>query len=390
MSTRKSEIALQLEQFRIHLQTERYSSRVQQLYLAVARRFLGWFERKGLALEEIQPSNIEDFVHRELRTFRRRHGGQPRHLCQWRCRRTGPVRMFLRCVLGQWPRPTAPVTALDKFHRDVVREYDTWMEELRGLAPVTRSERATQARQFLATLGSRGDQDGLRELSVNNIDAYVQQRYAGLRRRSIKDYSSNLRIFLQYLHASRRTAIDLGRTVIVPHIYTDQDIPSILRPSDVEQVLRVTRQDRTPTGLRDYAILTLLATYGLRAGEIAALRLDDIDWRTDVIHVRHSKTGDHSDLPLLCATGQAVLRYLQKARPKTGLREVFLHVRAPYCAFKSGTVYEVVRSRLAAAGVTPPGKKGPHTFRHARAVGLLRAGVPLKTIGDVLGHRSSL
>jgi integrase len=128
----------------------------------------------------------------------------------------------------------------------------------------------------------------------------------------------------------------------------------------------------------------LLATYGLRAGEITTLRLDDIDWRKDVLHVRHSKTGAHSTLPLLPEPGEALLAYLRDARPQTALREVFLCLKAPLRAFRDGSaLYSTIRDRLTRAGVRRAGKKGPHAFRHARAVSLLRAAVPLKTIGDI-------
>ena len=157
------------------------------------------------------------------------------------------------------------------------------------------------------------------------------------------------------------------------------------------KALAVTRQDRTAAGIRDYAILQLLATYGLRAGEITALRLGDIDWKKEVLHIRHSKTGTHSILPLLPEPGEALLMYLQHARPRTAVREVFLRLRAPFRGLKEGSsLYGVARKRVAAAGISTPGKKGPHTFRHARAVSLLRAAVPLKAIGDIMGHRSSV
>ena len=153
--------------------------------------------------------------------------------------------------------------------------------------------------------------------------------------------------------------------------------------------LQATRRDRTPIGRRDYAILTLLSTYGLRAGEITSLRLEDIDWKRSRLRVRHSKTGAASELPLLREVGDAILDYLRKGRPETALREVFLRSRAPYRGFATwSTLYTPIRRRLTAAGVNPPGKKGPHAFRHARAVSLLRSSVPLKVIGDVLGHRS--
>jgi integrase len=177
--------------------------------------------------------------------------------------------------------------------------------------------------------------------------------------------------------------------VIGPRIYADEDIPSALRGEDVQRVLKVTRGDRSVVGLRDYAILTLLATYGLRAGEIVRLRLEDIDWRREVLRVRHSKTGTYSELPLLREPGEAVLRYLEKSRPQSTHREVFLRILAPHRPFKNGSILNcVTRARLQQAGITPEGRKGPHAFRHARAVSLLRSGATLKIIGDVLGHTS--
>ncbi len=172
--------------------------------------------------------------------------------------------------------------------------------------------------------------------------------------------------------------------------YALESIPSALRPEEIHAVEQVTRKDQSPKGLRDYAIVLLLSTYGLRAGEITRLRLDDIDWRADRFWVHHTKTGARSVLPMLPAVGEALLAYLRRGRPKTDVREIFIRARAPYRGFDSGSsLYTPIRRRLEAAGVQPAGKRGPHTFRHARAVSLLRAGVPLKVIGDMLGHRSA-
>jgi integrase len=133
----------------------------------------------------------------------------------------------------------------------------------------------------------------------------------------------------------------------------------------------------------------LISKYGVRAGEITTLRLDDVDWRKEVIRIRHSKTGVVSYLPLLPEVGEAMLQYLQNSRPKTPLREIFIRNRAPYRPFKGGNLYWLVRNRLEAAGVITTGKRGPHAFRHARAVSMLRVAVPVKEIGDLLGHRSA-
>jgi integrase/recombinase XerD len=176
----------------------------------------------------------------------------------------------------------------------------------------------------------------------------------------------------------------------VPTLYAFESIPSALPNQDVKKVLAVAQKDRTPKGLRDFAILMLLSNYGMRAGEITALRLGDVDWRKEVLRVYHSKTGATSYLPLLHGVGEALLEYLQRARPKTSLREIFLRCRAPYRPFRSGNrLYRLVQGRLEAAGVITTGKRGPHIFRHARAVSMLRAAVPVKEIGDLLGHRAA-
>ncbi|MGY3619349.1 integrase [Bradyrhizobium sp. USDA 10063] len=139
--------------------------------------------------------------------------------------------------------------------------------------------------------------------------------------------------------------------------------------------------------MRDHAILQLLATYGLRSSEICNLRLEDINWRAESIRIRHTKTRACSFLPLMEPVGEAVLAYLRAGRPAIDAREIFIRTRAPYR--KLSMLDTVVRRRLRHAGVRPPGKSGAHGFRHARAVEMLRASVPQKVIGDLLGHRSA-
>jgi site-specific recombinase XerD len=192
---------------------------------------------------------------------------------------------------------------------------------------------------------------------------------------------------LRYLHRTGRTTIDLSPHVIAPLLYAYEGVPSILERDQIAAVLQAAGQDRTPVGLRDHAMLQLLATYGLRSSEIRNLRIDDIDWRAESIRIRHSKTRACSFLPLMEPVGEAVLAYLRSGRPKTDAREIFIRTRAPYC--KLGMLASAVRRRLRDAGVEPPGKCGPHIFRHARAVEMLRAFVPQKVIGDLLGHRST-
>jgi len=389
MSTPASTHASLIERLRYHLKTEGYSPAIQRRYPTLARHFLDYCDREHLATEAVRSRHVTQFLRGRYRLVRRRHR-EPAPLHEWRRRYTGAIHMLLRLVHGTWPLADPPASALEASHRDIVHHYDAWLRDMRGLRPETRTKRTTHALRFLTSLGARTDQDGLAALSVPEVDAYLKRCCAGLRRASIEDCTVCLRGFLRYLYQTGRTATDLASAVIGPRIYEHENVPSALRVEQVQRVLEVTREDSSPSGLRDYAILTLLATYGLRAAEIVRLRLEDIDWRRDVLRVRHSKTGAYSELPLLREPGEAVLRYLEKGRPPSAHREVFLRIQAPHRPFKDGSILNCVTSaRLKAAGVTPDGHHGPHAFRHARAVSLLRSGVPLKVIGDVLGHTSA-
>jgi integrase/recombinase XerD len=372
-----------------HLKAERYSLRIQQWYPARIRQLLDYCKRNALPIENVRSGDVTRFLRQQYRLSRKRYRNLP-PFQKWRHRYTGAVNMMLRLVHGAWPLPDPPHTALEAFHRDLVDGYVAWLRDLRGLSPETRTKRMARALQFLRFLGPCADTESLASLSVQELDAYVQHCCAGLGRASIEDRIVCLRDFLRHLYRCGHTPADLSDTVIGPRIYEHEGIPSALAAEEVQKVLDVARLDLSPSGLRDYAILMLLATYGLRAAEIVRLRLDDIDWRRDVLRVRHTKTGTYSELPLLTEPGEALLRYLKRARPRSAHREIFLRILPPHRPFKSGAILScITRARLRAAGVHRQGTKGPHAFRHARAVSLLRAGVALKVIGDVLGHTSA-
>ena len=369
-----------------YLRSERYS-RDGRHNVSIAKRFLIHLQNKGLTVHDVQPFHVTKYLRgvKRLRksTDRADLSEGQRHYYR------AALHMLLRLVHGRWPPAAVPRTERERFHRKLIEGYDAWMFDLRGLCPRTRANRCTGSLRFLQWLGERGSQENLGTMIVADIDAYVQWRVHSLQQRSSKKaLTVHLRCFLRYLHGSGQIR-DLSSAVLGPKLYAHEGIPSALRPEEIEKVLRSTRQDRSPIGLRDNAILILLSTYGLRAGEITALRLEDIDWAHDRLRIHHSKTGAHSELPLLRAPGEAILDYLRKGRPKTTQREVFLRACAPYRALHGSSLHSVLEPRLKAAGVVPQGKRGPHAFRHAKAASLLRSAVPLKVIGDVLAHRSA-
>lgn len=389
MSSEESPKEFWLSRLNEHLNKGRYSPYTTRRRTSVANRFLEYLNERKVAVEAVEPSHVAHYLQKELRLYCQGHQGAPGSINRWRYSHTHGIYMLMRLVRGHWPPPMAG-TRLGNFHRSVCEQYEKWMSDLRGLAPETRSRRCTEAHQFLSWLEERGSQQTLLNITITDVDAYVMLRAASQRRTSVKLRATNLRSFFRYLHISGRVNLDLSTAVIGPTLYAFESIPSFLRPDEVKAVVATTRKDRSIKGLQDYAVLMLLSSYGLRAGEVTTLRLNDLDWKHDVIRIRQSKTGDYSELPLLPAVGNAILDYLQKGRPKTSAREIFIRNRAPYLPFPNGSsLYRLVRDRVIAAGVEPQGKRGPHVFRHARAVSMLRAGVPIKEIGDVLGHRSA-
>ena len=154
-------------------------------------------------------------------------------------------------------------------------------------------------------------------LTVSDMDGFLAWRNPGLRRATRSGVSQCLRSFLRYLYGAGFLVQDLAPHVPAPSQYRFENIPCAFGSDQVRRLLEVSRRDRRPTGLRDYAILLLIQTYGLRAGEVVRLRLRDIDWRRDQIHIQQSKTRADLWLPLMPEVGEALLDYLRYGRPKS-------------------------------------------------------------------------
>ena len=374
-----------IAELRVLLTRQQYSPVVVGNYCAYARGFLDHLARRNILVTDVSEVQVAQYLRDAIALFRKRHGRPPGPY--WHSIPRSGIHMLLRLAQGQWPPAPKITCAADAVRFIICDEYETWLREERGLVQPSIVALLWEARHFLAWQLGRYGAESLMELSVGNIDRYMDLRAPKLTRKSLKDVAERHRSLLRYLHRTGRTAIDLSLHVIAPLLYAYEGVPSILEPSQIAAVLERARKDTTPAGLRDHAILQLLAAYGLRSSEIRNLRLDDIDWRAEVIRVRHTKTRACSFLPLMEPVGDAVLAYLRSGRPETDAREIFIRTRAPYR--KLGVLASAVRRRLRDAGVEPPGKSGPHIFRHARAVEMLRASVPRKVIGDLLGHRST-
>ncbi len=374
-----------IAELKVVLISQRYSPVVAGTYCAYARGFLDYLAQQRIPITEVTAALVAHYLHHAVALFRKRHGRPPGSY--WHSIPRSGIHALLRLAQGQWPPAPKATCAADTLRFAICDEYETWLREERGLAQPSIYALMWEGRNFLTWQLDRCGVDSLMEMSVGDIDRYMDMRSPHQTRKSVKDVAERLRSLLRYLHRTGRTAIDLSPHVIAPLLYAYEGVPSILERDQIAAVLQVAGKDRTPVGLRDHAILQLLATYGLRSSEIRNLRIEDIDWRAESIRIRHTKTRACSFLPLMAPVGEAVLAYLRAGRPATDAREVFIRARAPYR--KLGMLANAVRRRLRDAGVKPPGKSGPHIFRHARAVEMLRAAVPQRVIGDLLGHRST-
>ena len=376
-----------LSRFKTHAEQYGYSAHTVAMNISALREFLAYLRERDITAEAVQPSDVVSFLRISLRKCRARLYRSPKDAAVWQRRYTAPINRFLRCVQPQWPPPQPPGSDREQFHQEITEAYGRRLTEINGFSKGTIEKNGRIARLLLRWLRTRGDRGSLSCLTVADIDAFLAWRMPALRRASRYSESVSLRSFLRYLHFAKVLDKDLSVALRGPIIYKYDEIPRAFTEPQIKAMLDVTRRDHSPKGRRDYAILLMLATYGLRAGEVVGLRLEDIEWREERLHVCRSKTRTESTLPLVTPVAEALLKYL-KSRPTTEFRQVFLRSRAPIRPLSNvSSLNAIIGARIKEAGIETEGRHGSHAFRFARALTLLRASVSMKAIGDLLGHR---
>ena len=297
----------------------------------------------------------------------------------------GPVEQMLSVVLPSFElsgRPHHPQP-----FADVAPGFFDYLVEERGLRPASVLGYRHHLDRFEAYLQRIGVAS-VQELSPAILSAFVIERAgAGLAKSTVRDGAGVLRVFLRYAHREGVLASDLSASVGWPQVYRLSNIPRSISWDDVNRVLAGVER-RTKAGRRDYAILLLLVTYGLRGREIAALTLGDIDWKRERLAVPERKAGHSTAFPLSTVVGEAILDYLRQGRPETIDRHVFFRAAAPRRPLGPAAVSAIARKYLLKAGVDVP-RPGSHTLRHSAVQRLVDADFDLKTIGDFVGHRSA-
>lgn len=314
--------------------------------------------------------------------------------CRVQCRNRGPLEEHLRGVRWSLNRFVKFLDQKGLFiasggeaatYQPLLDGYLQWMRQCQDAAAGTLKVRRHSTTLFLQSLGEAATPEGLASLRQENIEQFFLQYARSNGRAACRSMQSALRTFLRYcLHQGYiRQALD--RAVPTLRVYKLSTVPRGLSESQAQQVLESVDR-RTAVGRRNYAILRLLDTYGVRGGQVRALRLEDINWAANEIHFKASKRGKNIHLPLTAEVGQGLLDYLQNSRPPCSCREVFLTCRAPYRPLpKSSSLSAIVRGCIRASGIDSP-VNGAHAFRHGFATRMVQRGHSLKAIADVLGH----
>lgn len=260
-----------------------------------------------------------------------------------------------------------------------------YLREERGLKPATVYHYRHYLNRLAAFLARRGI-TSFSALSPALLAAFVVESATQLGRTGRRDLCGCTRVLLRYCYREGFTGQDLSGAVEMPQSYRLASVPRSISWEEVRRVLALIDR-RTARGRRDYAILLLLVTYGLRGQEIAMLTLDDLDWKRDRLHVRARKAGHSTVYPLAAVVGEAIVDYLKHGRPASADRHVFFRAVAPCQPISAAAVSASAAQHLRAAGVQVY-RAGSHTLRHTCIQRLVDAELPLKTIGDYVGHRS--
>jgi len=343
-------------------------------YARVSRHFVQWLRLSKLAVGDTDDAVAERFARHRCRCFgtRRTTSVSAGHM--------GQVRRFLE-FLGKRKivrrEPKVPPPAFDRR----VLEFQDWLRQHRGIREVTIDRHGRMIMRLLPALGSTPkswDAKLIREVIL------AERKRASIA--TVKQMITALRGYIRFLGARRLCRAGLEEALPSIPQWRLSALPRYIGPSDVERLI-ATCDQTTRTGLRDRAILLLLARLGLRAGDILSLRLTDIDWQQATLLVS-GKGRRETRLPLPQDVGDAVLAYLKQARPRVADERIFFTSNAPIRPLtKTTAVSNIVRRAISKAGIAAP-SKGTNLLRHSAATAMLRGGATLDMVGAVLRHGS--
>jgi len=340
----------------------------------VATSFARWTRDRQVATIDVDESQLAAFL----------QGSPPRSKNGVALERTA-LRLFLRYLRAEGNVPLPPPRECSSRVDELEQSYVDYLRNARGLTETSIHDYLPLVHNFLADrlngTGSPGAWD------AGTIRDFLLDRIRNRSNEQMRLLATALRSFLRFTYFYGETATDLSLSVPTVRRWRQAAVPGFLSPDEVERVLSATDQS-TSHGRRDYAILLLLARLGLRAGEVVALEIGDIRWRTGEMVVR-GKGRVLDRLPLLVDVGEALALYLRRDRGDSTSRQVFLRMFAPHVGLAGpAAVGHIVRLAFSRAGLRPATRGAAHLFRHSLATTMIRQGASIPEIAEVLRHRS--
>ena len=365
-------LGVHIDAYAALLQEQGYACQSACVHLQVIADFSRWLQRRELGADDIDAQTLQRYLH-----CRRRFVGRYRGASSALDKILGMLRDR---GIAKHDTPPVVIDAGDRAEEDFKR----YLLQERGLSAAILHIYQPVVHRFLRERFGRGPIQ-FSALRATDLTGFVQRHVYERSPRSAQHMVGALRAFLRYLRYRGEITTDLAACVPTVANWSYSTLPRFLQPGQVQQVLAHCNR-HTTVGRRNYAILLLLARLGLRAGEVVAMTLDDIDWKASHLTVR-GKGGQWAQMPLPAEVGKAIAAYLQQGRPHCASRRLFIRERAPRVGFASSVgISTLVKHALAHAGVASP-HTGAHVFRHTLATKMLRHGASLGEIGELLRHQ---
>lgn len=376
---RREPLGPHLDGLSAYLKEKQYAPTSARHILSKGCLFNDFLIEKGITdCDEIGEPLVETFLDEYLKDFRTTSLHNPtRASSQTALRR---ILIYLREVGAIKPRESRPVP---EAYRWIVEPYLRYLRDVCQHSKKTIERKQVMACAFLEELGRTASPAQMKHLQPEVIEQYVVKHMKGSpeNRRVL---TAALRSLLRFCADQKYTARDLSTVIPSVPSYRHASLPKGMEDSSLQHMLDAVPRN-TKAGDRDYAIMMLMMAYGIRGTSVAALLLDDINWRRSTICIRAQKGGKEVIVPLLETVGEAVVQYLRQ-RPTTSFRQVFTTVRAPLRPLNGLMISKMIHSYMDKAGVHVP-RGGSRMLRHSWAIRALAHDSPMKAIADVLGHR---
>ena len=366
-----------LQEFEEWAASEGHTPRMVANYCGTARHLLIWLHRSRLHMKHLTSDTLESFLEHDCLC-----PGKFLGLASTASDGTvSSTRKFVRFLASRGVVPEAHIVRRKPLDPDL-QAFHAWLRQSRGVSETTVRKYDREVSGLLHGLGNDPA-----KYDAALVRTVLLRRFAEVSKSHAQRLVSVMRVYLRFLASTGQCSASLVGAVPKSGVWRLATLPRYLPTEDVEKVIASCDGTR-PVDIRDRAILLLLARLGLRASDVRLLQLGDIDWRNSELHVC-GKSRRSVRLPLPQDTGDALLAYIERARPRVSEQAVFLRSCAPYRPFPhSTTISCIVHKALQRAGVNSPGGQGAHVLRHSAATTLLRSGASLDTVGALLRHES--